>query len=740
MSNPSVNIPDLGEIQFYDHYLPGLEAGTYQISVEHAVAVQNADTYKVEQTVIVRAPQFSLPPGLVQATYPAAGTQGQFSHVLPHVILSDRQLPWERSLRGLPKGTPWLALLIFDENELLPGDLNSNARTTTRTVSDLLAPDPLVLKPDLRQIASEDLQQTCNTIDLSSDLFRAVVPLHIDLPYLAHCRLVSTANQADGDGPEDGQFSAIVANRFPAAPIPGLANSVRNLAHLVSLEGYEAYLDGQTPFPKKTVRMVSLASWFFICQADDLQTFMALARALTQQSRLFRLPVALPEAPLGNDPATLVRQRLADGYVALSYHTRTGQDTFAWYRGPFAPLLSEVVEKTGPYTSSSAAIIFDQATGVFDLSLAAAWQIGRSLALKDATFARHLLAFRRTGHALIDLLIERLHSDHLDTPADLQELMGQNLIEQKFLDLLRADLPGRVQRQARTMPTPRRPRMAESPTDPVQELRDLLALPEIGALLAQAMQDDLKPIALWLARLTLLYAVPFDHLVPNLDLLPAESIRFFYLDFNWLGALVEGALSAGVQTSRDTLYQGLLKDTLQQAAQVEMQGLRARTRGVDTGQPTIDKIEAMSGILLRSTLVYAWPGLTVAASQHGQLLKILRMDRLSPDVLLCLFLGVPDIVTFSEPQQGLRFGVDDAWSVELRGLTPPVGNPTGGLVDTRNYRRANASRVLAVNALAGNLGQTLGQSLSSADFAIQMVLQPEQISFVIGNQHTPGTQ
>jgi hypothetical protein len=62
MSNPSVNIPDLGEIQFYDHYLPGLEAGTYQISVEHAVAVQNADTYKVEQTVIVRAPQFSLPP------------------------------------------------------------------------------------------------------------------------------------------------------------------------------------------------------------------------------------------------------------------------------------------------------------------------------------------------------------------------------------------------------------------------------------------------------------------------------------------------------------------------------------------------------------------------------------------------------------------------------------------------------------------------------------------------------
>ncbi len=55
----------------------------------------------------------------------------------------------------------------------------------------------------------------------------------------------------------------------------------------------------------------------------------------------------------------------------------------------------------------------------------------------------------------------------------------------------------------------------------------------------------------WLARLRLLEAVPFAYLVADFELLPPESIRYFYLDRNWTDALVQGALSAGTLNSAD---------------------------------------------------------------------------------------------------------------------------------------------------------------------------------------------
>ena len=55
----------------------------------------------------------------------------------------------------------------------------------------------------------------------------------------------------------------------------------------------------------------------------------------------------------------------------------------------------------------------------------------------------------------------------------------------------------------------------------------------------------------FLARLRLLEGVPFAYLAPDADLLPKESIRFFYLDRAWTDALVQGALSVGTVNSGD---------------------------------------------------------------------------------------------------------------------------------------------------------------------------------------------
>src|SRR5512147_27981 len=55
----------------------------------------------------------------------------------------------------------------------------------------------------------------------------------------------------------------------------------------------------------------------------------------------------------------------------------------------------------------------------------------------------------------------------------------------------------------------------------------------------------------FLARLRLLHGVPFSYLVPDADLLPIESIRFFYVDRAWTDAMVQGVLSVGTITTAD---------------------------------------------------------------------------------------------------------------------------------------------------------------------------------------------
>ena len=59
---------------------------------------------------------------------------------------------------------------------------------------------------------------------------------------------------------------------------------------------------------------------------------------------------------------------------------------------------------------------------------------------------------------------------------------------------------------------------------------------------AEPMPDDL---AKWLTQLENLVGVPFNYLVPDIAMLPPETLRFFHIDPNWINALVDGATSIG---------------------------------------------------------------------------------------------------------------------------------------------------------------------------------------------------
>ena len=255
----------------------------------------------------------------------------------------------------------------------------------------------------------------------------------------------------------------------------------------------------------------------------------------------------------------------------------------------------------------------------------------------------------------------------------------------------------------------------------------------------------------FLARLRLLHGVPFSYLVADSDLLPIESIRFFYLDRAWTDALVQGALSVGTITTADR-------------AQLEAVYPRIRDE-VDEAERTIrtpqgeERLKgaggAITGFLMRSRVVSGWPNihvrgysrdvieddaLTTAAESDPDRMKVLRMERLAPAVLLVLFDGVPAVIHVEEPRQGIQFGV------RLNPADPPAqrkakvkvrDNLTGDPVPPKNAFtntnsvdvpfRKNAPGVINVTELRKRLAAkspNSGGSLEPNEYALQMLRFP----------------
>lgn len=162
----------------------------------------------------------------------------------------------------------------------------------------------------------------------------------------------------------------------------------------------------------------------------------------------------------------------------------------------------------------------------------------------------------------------------------------------------------------------------------------------------------------FLAHLRLLVGVPFEYLVPDTELLPDESIRFFHLDRSWTDRAVDGVLAVGKVGSREQAHHhaaapalDALLDSLEPAVRPVQRGLLPLAPTGDTSGPEI------SGFLLRSALVAGWPHLDARAWRESVKLTLLRLERLSASVLIALFAGVPDRVELEEPHHGVQFGV-----------------------------------------------------------------------------------
>jgi hypothetical protein len=786
MSNDAAPTVGPGGIRFYDAYLPAIEDGDFRVELSQEITPlgtgAKAETYTTSQAFSVAGPRWSLPPEDVFSVFPAANAVGIFDRSLPHVVFSRPQLPWERGVFDDGKAggrAPWLALLVFAEGEQIGGGDALVAPPATITVGELFArAGSEILWPEITAEWYEeellaDPATVCTAIDVSPAAFAALVPAPADLRYLAHARQVdATAKDSEVlriSG--DGWYSVVVAGRLPLVGTAPLKHS----AHLVSLEGFEAYV-GAGPSAAapplnsfQRVRMVALKSWSFTSVPEAGGGFAELVEGLIEDGEGGRKQMAAKlsvDVPAEADEAMEAAGATLDrGYVPLRYDTRPGERTFGWYRGPFSPVAvprfvaadhQAGTDPVGwkPFGTASAALVYDRGYGVFDLSYAVAWETGRALALADRAFSRGLVGWRRQGHRLIDMIVERkgqvaelAHFDPDDPEAkaegDLLEAVRANAVTEDFMKYL----VGQLARELGSSPGPGRGPQPPFPVEPAlpagdpQTIAGLLTEPAMQAAVREAAGSSLEALAEWVARRYLLIGVPFEAMVADGALLPPESVRFFHLDVNWLDALVEGALSVGIESSRDLVYQDLVKDLVLDAAMEGIGDARAALLGQPPpAPPSAGDPPEMAGMLLRSALVSGWPGLEVRAyadaAASGPEIPLLRMERLSAGVMLCLWPEVPLAVTIDEPREGIAFGFEDAphagehGGLHLRSLEDAnYGVPTGPFLEAGAMVDANRRLVLqgAQGLLAEISARLPGKpALTPRDFAVQMIKVPER--------------
>ncbi|NUR90386.1 MAG: hypothetical protein HOY71_40445 [Nonomuraea sp.] len=330
-------------IAFLDELVPALRAGDYSITVEQAIDLE-AEPYSATRAFAVGGERHTLSPALVGAVFPPDGSLGDHENVQPHVVLTRATLPWERAADAA--GGPWLALLLFADEE---------------------RPEPKVvprsaLTPAPRRERHEADTDQITVIDVPASLLKTLLPSRRELSALAHVRRGAT------------ETAVIIGSRLP---VQGGTSTV----HLVSVEGRYPF-DFAAP---ATIRLVSLASWRFACVSES-QSFAHLARDLAAGEHRLRLP------DTGQAEADAFLDR---GYVPVRHTLRQGGQTVSWYRGPLVNGPIEADPAPAPGRTPDHLLRVHTRVGMLDVGYAAAWQLGRLLALRSTDVASGLYAWKR---------------------------------------------------------------------------------------------------------------------------------------------------------------------------------------------------------------------------------------------------------------------------------------------------------------------------------------------------------
>jgi len=245
----------------------------------------------------------------------------------------------------------------------------------------------------------------------------------------------------------------------------------------------------------------------------------------------------------------------------------------------------------------------------------------------------------------------------------------------------------------------------------------------------------------WIGTLKLLVGVPINYIIPNINMLPPESIRFFYLDPNWIESLADGALSLCRVTNLDHQVDVFHYNMLHAQANKTVTNYRknlfksTKKSAGNTETEVNPNTELLTGFILRSLVVKDYPGLEVNVyTQNKDELKICRLEKLAPDVLIGIVQGELYSLKIHQAPEALHFGIDfitedgKEFKKNLRTIDE------GRIKESQKFIhfRDGDKKVLPISSLAKQMREDLSlpeDKFTSAEFALEMIEGLKLIEF-----------
>jgi len=629
---------------------PDLQAGDYELSACQSLAGPGGEAFKNYEAKIqfrVEGPRFTISEDEVLSVYPPDGSAGDFSKTLPHIVLRHASTPWQRSIGGIADQTEtlkcgWLAVVSMDAGDFPTGRLPEPVRGT---VADVLPPgiSGNLFGPDLGAVRLSEK-------DLAEPCDWIDVPLEVltriapNRDDLAYLAHVRQRSGADASGGKEGDVAVVMGARFPREPDGNEETEVETLNLLVSLEGHAAWFDpGRGLKPNRVLRLVVLKSWRFRCGGTDPVT--SAMRRLSVGFETLAEPEGAPDTPAGK----IVSHAASLGFVPLRHSQRNGAERISWYRGPFLPYVLDLPSRFQSRPTADSLLRRETSTGMLDTSYAVAYSLGRLLALNSPAFLSALQSVRRPARS--KRRQDRRKSDTTIAAAWQTALKGT---------------------------------------------RDEDEGPDQSAM----------RVTSWLQHLLRLEPVPTAYLLPDERILRTDEMRFFYLDPNWIKALLEGACSHGRLTAEDAVDDSMLWTAA-------LHGAISQAGRVDSAAPAASPL--IGGFLLRSPLVDFWGGLEVQARRRSgdsfETLSLMRAEKLAPDTMLCLYHGRVDEISIHQPTQTQHFGA----LPDQEGYCRKVGDQAKPLDLRDGFRLLNCTRIAHRDAVERNEGGADQATLAMLD-------------------------
>ncbi|PNP40266.1 hypothetical protein TGAMA5MH_07795 [Trichoderma gamsii] len=666
----------------------------------------------IEQAPIIVAPRFSLQPGAVDFVFPTPGTQAEHT-VLPHVVFTDPHLPWIRSPSAahLPSDegkktdrsrTTWLALMVFSMEELqmdqsdidnimrnLPSDESAKREQSETCALRMLAGDTPKLNGVINTTAfnktadAKDTAEPTDVVVLPGKLFTALFTepggdgskLNVaSYKHMAHVRHIATDGMANAGSKDDDALFSIVISRRTGLIDSNLPTPL--VVHLLSL-----VFDEKMPVPTANdrVAMTSLHSWTYTCLPSKNGAELNILRTGDN---------AKPKSFVSDDAsedlsiADLVKARQADGYTLSRTRTVTGEVTATILRGPLVPRRVQRPLRDGFTMQSndgSDLAIFDNKLSLLDTTYSSAWQLGKTLAMADGSFCVALARLRSAVHGRgLDSSDQDIHALFRDDGYGPRTKTADSMV-----DLVQGlvDINAGLHASGGAASSLARNRWYHQDEEISHKSIDMLSQnsPQITARISShsdaagltfATSDktgiiyneykmpaspDYAYIYSWILDKVHLANVPAQYLIPDPSFLPQETLRFFFIDENWIDALIDGALSLAN-------HWGYAPDMDKSRTAIKS-AINERLRTPDESLGGWHIPMPRYGFLLRSQLLAQFPDVAVevvfsetrsepisstggnssvqASENTPPKQPILVQKRLAPDTMYCLFDAAP---------------------------------------------------------------------------------------------------